>query len=249
MTSSGILEVIVCSEPDAVAAVEGGADRLEIINHFEAGGLTPPLELVRRIAARVPVPLRVMLRHSEPFVVRDRGEIEDLCAAARAFASIGIDGLVLGFLQDSPGGQRIDHQLLTRVLACAPNVKATFHRAFEELNDPLGAIGELKRHSQVDRLLTSAGGDPLAIKLDGLTKWHRMASPQITLVLGGATDAYVIERVQPTGIREFHVGRAVRAGLTTEGPILVDRVRALAEMVKRQQLAEHHRDLSQKPQP
>ncbi len=138
MTSSGILEVIVCSEPDAVAAVEGGADRLEVINHFEAGGLTPPLELVRRIAARVQVPLRVMLRHSEPFVVRDRGEIEDLCAAARAFASIGIDGLVLGFLQDSPDGQRIDHQLLTRVLACAPNVKATFHRAFEELSDPLG---------------------------------------------------------------------------------------------------------------
>jgi copper homeostasis protein len=237
MMSSGILEVIVCSEPDAVAAVEGGANRLEVINHFEAGGLTPPLELVRRIAARVQVPLRVMLRHSEPFVVRDRGEIEDLCAAARAFASVGIDGLVLGFLQDSPDGQRIDHQLLTRVLACAPNVKATFHRAFEELSDPLGAIGELKRHSQVDRVLTSGRGDSLALKLDCLTKWQRMASPQITLVIGGGTDANVIKMVQPTGIREFHVGRAVRAGWTREGPILVERVRALVEMIKRPQLA------------
>ncbi len=98
MTSSGILEVIVCSELDAVAAVEGGADRLEVINHFEAGGLTPPLELgAGQVLPREYRFLCVLTsRHSGPFVVRDRGEIEDLCAAVALF-SIGIDGLVLVF--------------------------------------------------------------------------------------------------------------------------------------------------------
>jgi hypothetical protein len=47
-----------------------------------------------------------------------------------------------------------------------------------------------------------------------------MASPQITLVLGGGTDANVIKLVQPTGIREFHVGRAVRAAGLKKGQSL-----------------------------
>jgi copper homeostasis protein len=233
MTQSGILEIIVCSEADALAAVEGGADRLEVISHYEAGGLTPPLELVRRIAARVPVPLRVMLRHSEPFVVTDRAEINSLCDAAVAFAELGIDGLVLGVLQDAPDGKRIDHELLARVLSCAPKAKATFHRAFEDLSDPLGAIVELKRHPQVDLILTSGGADLWANRLARLTNWQAASSPPMELLLGGGTDAEVICRVKPTGIRQFHVGRAVRAGLATDGRILVDRVRALAEMVRR----------------
>ena len=35
------LEVIACSVADAIEAEKGGADRLEVISHFERGGLTP----------------------------------------------------------------------------------------------------------------------------------------------------------------------------------------------------------------
>jgi copper homeostasis protein len=231
-SQSGILEVIVCSEADAVAAADGGADRLEVISHYECGGLTPPIELVQRIAASVRVPLRVMVRQSEWFVVRNRGEIEELCAEARAFSEIGVDGIVIGFLQNGPGGDcRIDHRLLERVLGCAPNIKATFHRAFEELTDPLVAIAELKRHPQIDRILTSGGSDSWASKLDRLAACQRAARPEIELVIGGGTDEEAIRLLKPMGIREFHVGRAVRARMRTDGPILIDRVRGLAMLV------------------
>jgi copper homeostasis protein len=229
---SGILEVIVLSEADAVAAADGGADRLEVISHYECGGLTPPIEQVQRIAANVRVPLRVMVRQSEWFVVRNRGEIEELCAEARAFSELGVDGIVIGFLQNGPGGDcRIDHRLLERVLGCAPNIKATFHRAFEELTDPTGAIDELKRHPQIDRILTSGGSDSWARKLDRLAAWQRVAGPEIEPVIGGGTDEEAIRVLKPMGIREFHVGRAVRKGRRIDGPILTDRVRALAELV------------------
>jgi copper homeostasis protein len=229
---SGILEVIVYSEADAVAAADGGADRLEVISHYESGGLTPLIELVRGIAAAVCMPLRAMVRQSESYVVRDRGEIDELCAAARALADIGIDGIVIGFLQKGPGGDCcIDHQLLERVLRCAPNIKATFHRAFEELTDPLAAIAELKRHPQIDRILTSGGSDSWASKLDYLTAWQQGARPEIELIIGGGTDEETVRLLKPAGIREFHVGRAVRADMKTDGPILIGRVRALAELV------------------
>ncbi len=79
---NAILEVIVCSVADAVAAERGGANRLEIISHYEAGGLTPALELVREITVTVSIPARVMLRETEPFVVRDAAEVERQCARA-----------------------------------------------------------------------------------------------------------------------------------------------------------------------
>src|SRR5215468_10560330 len=124
-----ILEIIVCAVEDAVAAERGGASRLEIISHYEAGGLTPSFDLVEEITSTVKIPARVMLRESQPFIVADEGEIERLCDAARAFARLPLarlflDGLVLGFLKETPGGKRIDHDLVSRILACAPNLKA-----------------------------------------------------------------------------------------------------------------------------
>ncbi|MBK7599246.1 MAG: hypothetical protein IPJ07_12290 [Acidobacteria bacterium] len=53
MATKFILEVIACSVDDAVAAQSGGADRLEIISHFELGGLTPPINLVQDVVSSV----------------------------------------------------------------------------------------------------------------------------------------------------------------------------------------------------
>jgi copper homeostasis protein len=232
MTQPYLLEVIACSVEDAIAAERGGADRLEVISHYEAGGLTPPIELVRRIAVAVGIPLRVMLRETEPFEVHDEHEINALCTAARAFAEVGVDGLVLGFLKGGWPKKSINHELVGKVLACAPNLKATFHRAFEELDDPLQAIGELKRHQQIDRILTSGGSDAWQDKVERFASWQQAAQPEIEILVGGGTDAKVIGLLMPsTGIREFHVGQAAREGKRIDGRVLAERVRELAELL------------------
>src|SRR5437868_13269846 len=98
--SQAILEVIVCSVADAVAAVNGGAGRLEIVVDFDRGGMTPPVELVMDILASVSVPVRVMIRETEEFTIIDESIIEKLCQSASVFAQLPIDGLVLGFVHD-----------------------------------------------------------------------------------------------------------------------------------------------------
>jgi copper homeostasis protein len=228
-----ILEIIVCTVEDAVAAERGGADRLEIISHYEVGGLTPPFDLVREITSTVKIPARVMLRESEPFVVTDEGEIERLRDAARAFARLPIDGLVLGYLREAPGGRSVDHDLVSSVLACAPNLKATFHRAFEELPDPTGAIGELKRHPQIDCVLSRGYGEAWAAELDRFIKWERAARPEMRMLLGGGTDKEAIKIFcKGSPIRAFHVGRAARAGGKSDGVVLAEAVRELAELIR-----------------
>ncbi|HEY8186747.1 MAG TPA: copper homeostasis protein CutC, partial [Pyrinomonadaceae bacterium] len=147
-----VLEVIVCSVADALEAQKGGADRLEVIRDFERGGMTPPLKLVQEITAVVSLPLRVMLRESSGYETLNNDEVDRLCGAAGEFSALGIEGVVLGFLHK----QRIDVHLTQQILACAPNLKATFHHAFEE-TEPFEAIRDLKRIKQVDKLLTHGG--------------------------------------------------------------------------------------------
>jgi len=232
-----ILEIIVCTVEDAVAAERGGADRLEIISHYEVGGLTPSFNLVREITSTVKIPARVMLRESEPFVVTDKGEIERLRDAARAFARLPLDGLVLGFLKEAPGGRSVDHDLVSRVLACAPSLKATFHRAFEDLPDPIGAIGELKRHPQIDCILSRGYGEAWTAELDRFVEWERAARPEIRMMLGGGVDKEAIEVFcNASSISAFHIGRAVRERGSIDGAVMAERVKEIEELVRRQWL-------------
>ena len=64
-----LLEVIVQSVEDALAAEAGGADRLEVVREIERDGLSPSLDLVRAISSATRVPLRVMVRESNTFTV------------------------------------------------------------------------------------------------------------------------------------------------------------------------------------
>ncbi len=228
-----ILEVIACTLADAVAAERGGANRLEIISHFEVGGLTPQIDLVRKIISTVKIPVRVMIREVETFFIKDEKIIESLCESARSLSDLCVDGMVLGFLKEESGQAGIDHDLLARVLSCAPNINATFHRAFELLPDPLRAIVELKGHRQIDKILTSGGGAPWLDKVEGFEIWEKAARPEIAILAGGGIDFEAVKLIRrKTNIREFHVGSAAREGDRVDGAIQADRVRELVELVE-----------------
>ncbi len=232
MKSEPIIEVIVCAVEDAVAAERGGANRLEIISHYEVGGLTPSFDLVREITSAVKIPARVMLRESESFAVTDRREIERLFDAARAFAGLPIDGFVLGFLKETQDGLRIDHDLLSRVLACAPKLKATFHRAFEELPDPIGAIAELKRHPQIDCILSRGRGEAWVAEVDRFVRWERAARPEIRMLVGGGVDEEAIDVFcDASPIRAFHLGKAIRERGSVNGAVSAERIRKIERLI------------------
>lgn len=223
-----LLEVIACSVADAVAAAEGGADRLELISHFEVGGLTPALDLATSVLAAVDIPVRVMLRENAGFAVASAEEMVRLCANAAALAALPVDGLVLGFLRDG----EIDEAALATVLSFAPNLPATFHRAFEELPDPLAGLRVLKGFPQVDRILTSGGPAPWAEKVAGLAALAAAAWPEITILLGGGVTPEAIQLIRSqTQIREFHAGRAARVPETVDGVVSAGGVAALRRLL------------------
>ncbi len=225
---SPILEIITCSVADALEAELGGATRLEVIRRFDLGGLTPTLELVREISGVAKLPLRVMLRESVSFEVNDEEERQRLCRLASEIARLEVDGLVLGFLRNG----RIDIDLLERILRCAANLRVTFHRAFEELTDPLEAIATLKKYPQVDCILTSGGAADWSEKVSLLAKSEQAARPEISILVGGGVDLRAIEWLQKsTDICAFHVGSASRVPPDFSGAVCAAKVKEFAQLV------------------
>ena len=223
-----MLEVIVCSVADAIAAQRGGANRLEVVRELDRGGLTPSVELVRAIAEAVNLPLRVMVRESDGYETHGQAEVERLCATAETFGELGVEGLVLGFLKHGA----IDLDLTARVLASAPDVRATFHHAFEAAADQVRAVSELKKLAQVDRILSHGGSGMMAERAHRLDAHAHVAAPEITIIAGGGIDLNGIELLKRTTvIREFHVGRAAREGFQAAGVVKEELVCALAHAV------------------
>ena len=218
-----LLEVIVCSVADAIEAERGGAGRLEIVRDVQVGGLTPSLELVKEIK-QAGLPVRVMLRESVGFQTSGPDEIDRLCRAAEAFAELEVDGVVLGFLKD----REVDVELTQRVLAGVPNLRATFHHAFEDATDKRRALTEIKRLPQVDRILSSGGTD--ALRIQRLAEYEHAAAPELTILAGGGIDAESIGEIKrQTSIREFHVGRAARLDFQVDGPVQASLVSGLVQ--------------------
>ena len=218
-----LLEVIVQSEADARAAAEGGADRLEVVRAIREGGLTPPLSLVRTIARTTALPLRVMVRENAGYALDD-GELPVLRHAAAELAEAGVDGIVIGFAR--AGLVAIDD--LARVLEAAPGVRATFHRAFDAIDDPLSAIDALAGVPQIDRILTDGGGGSPQARCDRLHGYAARGAGRLTVIAGsGVTDETVALFARTGCVREVHVGRAAREDGNPEGPVSAARVRRL----------------------
>lgn len=222
--SQPILEVIVCTAVDAIEAEKGGAQRLELIRDFARGGMTPSFETVADVINSVSVPVRVMLRESESHHVFEESQIEQLCVHAREFAKFKIDGLVLGFLRD----QKVDVEITKRILSSVPELKATFHHAFEHARDSNEAIETLKSIRQIDRILTAGGQGNWSQKIERLGLYEQLAGPEITILAGGGLNKQHIQAIRAhTNINEFHVGRAARLQFQIDGPVEAENVKEL----------------------
>jgi copper homeostasis protein len=211
-----ILEVIVDSLQDAVEAEAGGADRLEVVRDLDQGGLTPGIELVREIAQKVKIPIRVMLRENGSMALRNELELDVLCCHAAEISRIGVDGIVAGFVTDD----KVDVKTLQRITEAAPDLHITFHRAFDDLPDPLEAIRTLKTLPQVVRILTIGGSGTWPERRLRLHQWQQEAAPEIKILAGAGLQERVFQDLRADlYISEVHIGRAARIPQETSGRV------------------------------
>lgn len=203
MTSNHVLiEACIDSVRSALAAEEGGADRLELCSGLLEAGVTPSLGLLEAIRSAVSLPVFVLIRPRGGDFLYDWHEVTAMVRDIERAKVAGAAGFVLGAL--TAGGD-IDRTITQRLIDAARPLPVTFHRAFDLTRDPDGSLETLMEMG-VDRLLTS-GQAPTA--WDGQALIREMVEAvdgnPIILAGGGVAAAHVAELVRMTGVTEIHL--------------------------------------------
>ena len=181
-----VLEVCVDSVQGLAAAIEGGADRIELCSALAIGGLTPSAGLLRA-ASSSPVPVVAMIRPRGGDFCFDELEAQLMLQEIDAVAAAGLQGVVLGAsLQDG----RLDPQLLERLVrrAVDQGLRCTLHRAIDLCPD-LGQASRQAVDLGFERILTSGGARSAPDGLDGLRRCFEAAAGRITIMPGAGISA------------------------------------------------------------
>ncbi len=204
-----LIEICVEGIDGAVAAAEGGADRIELCASLIEGGITPSIGTVRAAVAAVSVPVMVMVRPRGGDFLYSEHEFASMLDDVAALRSSGAAGVVFGCLTADGA---IDEARTRALVVAARPLSVTVHRAFDMTADPAAALEALVRCG-VDRVLTSGqqvrGIDGVGL----LAKLVQQAAGRIVVLGCGALDEATIGAVrQQAGLNELHFSAPMGVG-------------------------------------
>jgi copper homeostasis protein len=205
------MEVCVDSLESALAAVQGGAQRIELCSSLDQGGLTPSLGLFKLIRRRLPLELNIfiMIRCRSGDFIYDENELNVMEEEIRVFIQSNerIDGFVLGTL--NPDGT-IDIENLKRLIQEIPkDISLTFHRAFDFLAKWETGIDQLIQLG-FQRILTSGQETNAYYGRKCLRQMISYAQNRIIILPGcGITVTNLESILRETGAKEFHASARV----------------------------------------
>ena len=234
------LEIAANSLASALAAQEGGADRVELCENLGEGGCTPSYGTLAMTRERLRIPLYVLIRPRAGDFLYDALERDTMLRDIEMCVRLGCDGVVIGGLTADGA---VDVATCRELVRAAGPLGATFHRAFDVAND-LGEALEEAIGLGCERVLTSGASDSAMDGADTIASLVRAAEGRIALMAGaGVTEENVQELVARTGVREVHASartlcasrmksRGELRGLAPEHwRTNVDAVRALREAI------------------
>lgn len=213
---------------DVRGAIDGGADRLEVLVRPDVGGLTPDPASIGAFRQASTVPIRVRLRLREDYG-SDGGELTRLVGLSQALLDEGVDGFTLGFV--SPD---LDVDVsLTRALGDAlGGVPWTFHRAFDQVLDRRRGYAALAGLRGLDSVLTAGSARGMEFGVDDLCAEASSDPGRAALLLaGGGLRPEDVPWLARAGIRGFHVGASVRPGRSQKAFVDAKLVRSWRTLV------------------
>ena len=200
-----ILEVCVDSYASAMAAIAGGADRLELCSALSIGGLTPSAALLRQIRRVSDIPIRCLMRPRGGDFLYTKEEVEQMAMEMEVLRDEGTDGFVIGCL--TANGE-LDGDAMEPLLKEASGLGLTLHRCIDVSRN----LEETYRQAALlgfDTVLTSGGAGKC---LDGMETIGRLLTirdkengPEV--LIGAGVNAGVIAafREKYPQSRAFHM--------------------------------------------
>lgn len=187
---------------DALKACGGGADRIELCSNLFQGGLTPDPGAYLALRQLTDVLVRVMLRPREGGFCYSPEEWKQLEAAFALFYQLGAREFVTGVL--TAEGE-VDVSRLRLLLSRYPDVRFTFHRAFDVVPDRDRSLEELIELG-FDTVLTSGGRSDVSLAAEEIIRLKKLAAGRIQILPGaGLTVGNIAQFVRETESEQVHV--------------------------------------------
>jgi copper homeostasis protein len=195
------LEICVGSWESALAAQEGGADRIELCDNLAEGGTTPSYGMLVKCQKTLKIPFFPIIRPRGGDFYFSNDEFEIMKEDVIACRDLGCKGIVIGMLRKDGS---VDTERCSELIALAGGMQITFHRAFDrcsDMNKGLEDIIQLGCH----RVLSSGGKENAFDGLENLKALVKQARSRIIIMPGAGINELNLHKIaSETGAHEFH---------------------------------------------
>ena len=196
-----IVEICANSFESAMAAQNGGADRIELCTQLAFGGLTPSHHLIKKVMSELSIPVHVLIRPRKGNFCYSKEELNIMKNDIEFCKNIGCSGIVSGVLESD---LTIDLIATKQLIEAANGIDFTFHRAFDCVKDPLVSLENLIA-LKIKRVLSS-GLKPSAIEgIYLLSEMKKIANQQIEIMPGSGISFDNVLRFKNKGFTSIHL--------------------------------------------
>jgi len=196
------IEVCVAHIQSALAAQEGGAQRVELCDNLYEGGTTPSYATIKLARQKLNIGLNIMIRPRGSDFCYSDVEFELMKEDIKICKDLGADGVVFGLL--NPDGN-IDLDRMKILIDLAKPMSVTFHRAFDVTADPFKALEEIIELG-INRILTAGQKNTVPEGIDLIKQLVDVADDRIIIMPGsGISESNIQEIRDITGAKEFHL--------------------------------------------
>lgn len=196
-----IKEACVESLTEALEAEKRGADRIELCDNLAVGGTTPSYGTIKTALAMLNIPFFPIIRPRGGDFCYSSAEIEIMKQDILLCKSLGVKGVVLGILTED---KKINFDVLAELMLLASPMEVTFHKAIDELADPVSVIDRLIELG-VKRILSSGTKETALEGQEILNKMIEKAGDKITILVAGKVTKENLSEIATTiPTTEYH---------------------------------------------
>ena len=195
-----ILEVCANSYESAINAEKGGAHRIELCENLSVGGLTPNFELAKKVINELNIPVFILIRPRDGDFNYSAEEFVQIKKDIILFKDLGCKGIVSGILTKD---KNIDIKRTRELIELSRPLEFTFHRAFDEVLDPIDGLYKLIEIKS-NRLLTSGQKNTAIDGIELIQKLIKISNKKIIIMPGSGINSENITEFKKIESKEIH---------------------------------------------
>jgi copper homeostasis protein len=196
-----VIEIATTDYTTTKAAVDGGADRIELCAALTEGGTTASYGTIRKCREAFGVQLFPIIRSRSGDFLYSEEEFEIMFEDVKLCKELGCDGVVIGLLTKNGS---VDLKRTSKLIETAYPLDITFHRAFDRCKDPFEAMEQLIEIG-CQRILTSGQRPTAPEGVELIAQLVKTADERIIIMPGsGVRKENIKNLAEKTKAMEFH---------------------------------------------